>query len=432
MKIMTAALAVALVATSAMTLVPATPADAQALESLRNRQRQRQAQQEQAQPQQPQVGELSREENPAIQPLHAAVTASDWTAAAAALPAAQAGARTPYGRYVVGQLQLALARGTNNVEMQHQAVDAMVASGGAPADLMPQLLGIQADRAIGARNYAAAEPIINRLIELAPNDPAQVERLAQVKSQLNKHDEALALYRRAATMRTQAGQQVPEDSYRRMLATAYQLRQAQPSMELARDLLTHYPGTASNWRDSLTIYRELSNLDAPAQLDVYRLIRVAGALNGEADYINYAEAAERGAMFGEVKAVLEAGLGRNQIQPGNTGYARQMLTSAEGRIAEDRASLANERSRALAGANGTAALRLGDAYYGYGQFAEAAELYRAALQKGGVDANLVNTRLGAALAQAGQRAEAEAAFNAVQGPRQPLAQFWLMWLARQG
>ena len=54
---------------------------------------------------------------------------------------------------------------------------------------------------------------------------------------------------------------------------------------------------------------------------------------------------------------------------------------------------------------------------------------RAALQKGGQDANMVNTRLGAALALAGQRAEAEAAFRAVTGQRAELAQLWLLWLS---
>ena len=61
------------------------------------------------------------------------------------------------------------------------------------------------------------------------------------------------------------------------------------------------------------------------------------------------------------------------------------------------------------------ARRTADAYYGYGQYAKAAALYRAALQKGGEDPNLVNLRLGIALAQAGNRAEAETAFRAVTG-----------------
>ena len=58
-------------------------------------------------------------------------------------------------------------------------------------------------------------------------------------------------------------------------------------------------------------------------------------------------------------------------------------------------------------------------------------LYRTALQKGSVDANLVNTRLGLSLALAGQKAEAEAAFKAVTGPRAELANFYLLWLSQR-
>ena len=80
---------------------------------------------------------------------------------------------------------------------------------------------------------------------------------------------------------------------------------------------------------------------------------------------------------------------------------------------------------------GELVLRLGDAFYGYGDYAQAAELYRAALQKSGVDASLVNMRLGEALARAGQRAEAEAAFQAVTGPRAELASLWRLWLSQR-
>jgi hypothetical protein len=96
----------------------------------------------------------------------------------------------------------------------------------------------------------------------------------------------------------------------------------------------------------------------------------------------------------------------------------------------DRASLGGEESRAMSGASGSLALKLADAYAGYRDYPKAITLYRAALQKGGVDANLVNTRLGIALASSGDRAGAEAAFKAVTGPRAELANLWLAWLSR--
>jgi len=100
------------------------------------------------------------------------------------------------------------------------------------------------------------------------------------------------------------------------------------------------------------------------------------------------------------------------------------------RATADRAALAGLRTRAAAG-TGADARAAGDAFYAFGQYAEAAALYQAALLKGGEDPNLLNSRLGAALALAGRRLEAETALRAVTGPRADLAGFWLVWLAHR-
>ena len=81
---------------------------------------------------------------------------------------------------------------------------------------------------------------------------------------------------------------------------------------------------------------------------------------------------------------------------------------------------------------GKVALGQGDAYFGYGDYAKSAEMYRLALTKGGVDTAIANLRLGAALARGGDKAGATAAFQAVSGnPRAALAQYWLVWLSQK-
>ena len=428
-----AVLAAILAVSGTAVMLPAPPAEAQVLDSLRNRQsgrRQQQQQEQQQQQGQAQIPALPAEENAAVMPLYTAVQAQDWATASAALPAAQAAVRSPQGRYLVGQLQLNIGRGTQNNAMQAQAVDAMIASGAAPAEAQGALYGAQAGFALEANNYAVAETALTRLVELSPNDAARVTQLAQVKVRLNKRQEALPLFQRALQLSQAAGQTPPEAIYRNMVAIAYEGRSLQPAMEAARTLVTNYP-TAENWRVALGVYRDLGASDEATKLDTYRLMRAAGALQSERDYVEYAEAANRGAIYGEVKAALDAGLGSNAITAANSAFAREMLATANQRSSEDRASLTRERSTAIAGSNGRTTLRIADAFYGYGQYAEAAELYRAALRQGGVDANVVNTRLGAALAQAGQRAEAEAALRAVTGARADLANLWLLWLARR-
>ncbi|HEV2816570.1 MAG TPA: hypothetical protein VGW40_05045 [Allosphingosinicella sp.] len=394
----------------------------------RGRRQQQEQQQQQPQPQPATVGQLSREETAAVRPLYDAVHAQDWAGANAALPAAQAGVQSPAGRYIVGQLILEIGRGTQNQQIQSQAVDAMLASGGAPAEVVPQLLAAQAGFFLQARNFAGAEAPLTRLVELNPNDVDRIGQLAAVKVQLNKRPEALTLYRRAIQLGEANGGHAPEALYRQSLAIAYEARTTAPALELARTLVTHYP-TPENWRAALGVYRDLAGESSGADLDIGRLMRAAGVLTSERDYYVYAEAANRAGLPGEVKAVLDEGFGRNIFQNASS-QARTLLTAATAQVGEDRASLARLRTQALAAAEGRVARRTGDAFYGYGQYAEAAELYRAALQKGGEDAGMVGVRLGGALAMAGRRAEAEAAFRAVTGgDRAELARFWLLWLS---
>ena len=91
--------------------------------------------------------------------------------------------------------------------------------------------------------------------------------------------------------------------------------------------------------------------------------------------------------------------------------------------------LAGEEKRAAGAAKGDVAMQTGDAYLGQRNYAKAVEMYRLALQKGSIDANVVNTRLGIALALSGQKAEAKTAFGAVAGsPRADIARFWSTWM----
>jgi tetratricopeptide (TPR) repeat protein len=85
----------------------------------------------------------------------------------------------------------------------------------------------------------------------------------------------------------------------------------------------------------------------------------------------------------------------------------------------------------MAAATGVPALSVADAFLAAGDHAKAIPLYRAALDKGGVDSSIANMRLGLALALAGNRPEAETAFRSVTGARAELAALWLAWLAQR-
>lgn len=373
---------------------------------------------------------FSKAERAALAPVQTAIEAKDFATAAAALPAAVAAAEGPDAKFIVGQFRLKIGLGLNDAAQQSAGIDAMIASGGAQPSDLAILYSNQASLAANAGDNKKAELALTRLVELEPKDIKGLAALAEVKIDLGKNAEALGLFDRAFAAMTAAGQTVPENWYKRALKTAYDGKIGAQTSQYSRALIGAYP-TPQNWRDALVIYRETSGLDEKANLDLLRLMRASKSLSGERDYYELAEALSTGGLPGETKAVLDEGIAARMID-GNKAAFKDLLRASSAQTSADKASLAGEESKAMAGANGTLALNVADAYLGYGNYAKAIPLYRAALTKGSVDANLVNTRLGMALAMAGQKAEAEAAFKAVTGSRAQLASYWMLWLSQRG
>ncbi|WP_114951276.1 hypothetical protein [Sphingosinicella terrae] len=392
---------------------------------------------------------LTRDERQALQALEAAARGTDRAAQDAALAAARAAAQSNDARHALAHYQLEIGRARQDAQMTGQAVDALVSSGLATREEMPSLLANQAARAFYAGQHNQAERLLARAVELDPQNAAVTAEYAQMKSQIGsalvrggrnaeaqaQFAESVTLLQRAIELQRAAGQPVPESWYKRAVALAFDHNLGPQGVALAREMVAAYPNPA-NWRDAMMVYQRAVQADPALDLDVRRLLRAVGALAGERDYLEFAEALGR-AMPGnattyadEVKAVLDEGVERGMLSS-TEPRVRQLNTSNNRKATTARSGLGRLRTQALAAATGTPAREAGDAHFGFGQYAEAAELYRAALQKGGEDPNLVNTRLGAALALAGQRAEAETALRAVTGPRADLAGFWLVWLARR-
>ncbi|HEV2746357.1 MAG TPA: hypothetical protein VGW34_03545 [Allosphingosinicella sp.] len=345
------------------------------------------------------------------------------------MPAAQAAAKGADARYFVGQFQLQIGRDTNNMQMQAQGIEAMVASGG----------GDPADRALLLRNHGAfaqkagdnakALRAFQEYLKLNPSDQEIATVVAAMQAQQNP-DQALATFEQQIAAAKAAGQKPPENTYGLALKLAVDRNMQAKAVQLSRELAAAYPSPA-NWRNALVLYRQNAQLDEASELDLLRLMRAAKALTSEADYYRLANTLNTRGLPGETKAVIDEGMAANAFKSNKATFTA-LAKVAGGRISEDRAALGGQERKAMAASDGKLALTTGDVYYGYGDYAKAAALYRAALQKGSVDSNVVNTRLGMALALAGQKAEAQAAFKAVTGVRAGLAGLWLLWLNQRG
>jgi tetratricopeptide (TPR) repeat protein len=378
----------------------------------------------------PAMPTLSKPEREALAAFQTALQQRNYPAAASAGETARSAARSGHARYLVAAMQLRLGLETSDSATQAAAIEAMIESGAAPPAALGELYKNQGILALGARRHDRAEVALTRWVEAQPNSPEALVALAEVKDDIKKVPEAVNLLDRAIKLRKAAGQPVPESWYKRGLKHAIDGQMAAPSIEFSRALVTDYP-SPENWRDALLTYRDFAQPDPAARLDLLRLMRSANALGGERDYLELAQSFDTGGVPGESKAVLDEGVKAKMVDPAKATY-KEMIAASGKRAAAERKTLASSRTKAMAAATGTLALSAGDMHFSYGEYAAAAELYRAALTKGSVDASVANTRLGMALALAGQRAEAEAALRAVTGPRTHLASYWLLWLAQRG
>lgn len=372
---------------------------------------------------------LSKEEVVALQPVEKAIQAKDWAAAKAALPAAEAAAKSADARFYVGQFQVNIAGGTNDAQLQARGVDAMVASGGGDPSKMASIYRAQAQIAIQAKDFAKADAALSRLSQLTPNDPEIATLTAETKFRQNRPAEALPLFQKAIAAQEAAGQPVPEALHLFALQSAVDAKMYPQALALSKTVVTKYPNQ-KNWRNAILLLRQNTSPQGPALLDMMRLMRAAKAMDTSDEYLLLGDLLARGRFYAEARSVLDEGFASGKLPRGNADAAA-ILKEVTPRIAGDRTALAGLEPRARTAANGEMALRLAEGYYGHADYAKAIELYRLALQKGGVDAALVNSRLGMALALAGQRPAAEEALKGVTGPRAALASYWLLWLSQR-
>jgi tetratricopeptide (TPR) repeat protein len=333
--------------------------------------------------------------------------------------------------FVINQFKLNAGLLLGDRQIQEQALEGMLASGRVPeADQVTFIRNIGA-LALQRNDNQKALAQFERLIQMTPDDAQLQVEVAELYRRNNQNQKAVDMLARAIAAAEKGGAKADESWYRRALAIAYDSKMGPQIVSASEALVRAYPNP-TNWRDVLVIMRETGTFDEQAELDVLRLMRTADALAGERDFAEFADTAARRGLPGEAKAVLDEGIAKqalNSSQP----FVRELNQSVAPRVAADRASLPGLEREAAAAKNGRVAQGTADAHFGYGNYQKSAELYRLALEKGGVDADLVNLRLGMALARAGDSAGARAALGKVgQGQRAQLARYWQIWLDQRG
>ncbi len=358
--------------------------------------------------------------------LSKALEANSAADVSAQIAAAHAAAKTPEEHYLAYQLQLKSGMGSKNEAEIAKAVEGMLSTGAAPQELQGPLHLAAGKVKYNAKQYAEAAAEFQKVLQIDPANAEAKSLLAQSQLTSASPTDQVTMLQKQIVEQSAGGQKAPEDLYKRALQVAYKA-QLPAAADISRQWVAAYP-TAGNWSDAIRIYRNMHQVDDATTLDLLRLARAAGALKGEADYDRYAYAALMKGYPGEALTVLNEGIKAGVVNASKSPF-KEEFEQAKQKSAGEEAGLDAAAKSALGGGTAKAATATGDLHYTYGQYAKAAEIYRAALKKPGADASLINLHLGMALARAGDKAGATSALNAVTGPRADVAKYWLAYVS---
>jgi len=387
-----------------------------------------------------QQGQAKIKLTPAVQnnlaAAQTALKANDFATAQVKVDAAKPAMATDQDRFYTGQVEYQIGKGKNDDALQNDGIDLMVQSGQAPATMQRQLLSVQGQNAYNAKNFPLAVQKLQAAQQAGADDPVLVPMIVQSMQNSGQTVQALQTLNAAIDSNAQAGKPVPSEWYQRGFSIGYQAsgkasaadapQIAELTSDITRKWVAAYP-TKSNWHDALVIYSTQYKAPTDVQVDVFRLMRAAGALTSDADYREYAEDVYL-RYPNEAKTVLEEGNSKGIVNLTGKNDATEVLGIVKGKVAADKASLPAAEKSARVAANGKSAQSTADAFAGYGEWAKAADLYKVAIDKGGVDVPTATLRMGWAQAMAGDTAAAKTSFGAVTGVRKPIAQFWMVHL----
>lgn len=203
-----------------------------------------------------------------------------------------------------------------------------------------------------------------------------------------------------------------DDALELQLRCAYDAGDDQAERQALEILIAH-TGKPEYWSDLLKMTERAQGLRDQDTLDIYRLKMLTGTLSGADEYTTLAQIAMQLGFPAEAQAVIEKGEAAHVLSGDRTN---RLLALAKTQAAADAAGQAKALAAANAAPKGDALIKIGEDQWGEGKAKDAVATIQAGMKKPLTDQNNAQLRLGMAYLGAGQKADAVKAFDAVKGP----------------
>lgn len=366
-----------------------------------------------------------------LQEADKALKANDVATALAKVQEAQAVAnRTPFDDFTINQFAGNVALKQNDLKTAEKY---FIAAAGYP-DMTPadkkNVYTVTVEVATNVQDWPTIVQYGGLLQAMGPIDPNIVEPLAVAYYNTGDHAKALQIAQAQIDADKAAGKQ-PSQALMQILVNGQAGAKDNAGATATLEGLVIDYGDPNDWSRLIdpAFGGGMSDLQA---LNLYRLRIATNATTSVEDYAIMANVTTKAAYPGETVSMLEHGLAKGEIKPGDKTAAP--LAQARAKVPGDKRDLAALVQAAKSHKTGDFDVKAAETYYGYGQYAEAEAAARQAISKGGVknpaEAPMV---LGMSLAMQGKNAEAVDALSKVGGNAndRKIAHLWTLYAQRK-
>jgi uncharacterized protein HemY len=384
--------------------------------------------------------DYSKEFRKLAAPVQTAVNEKKWADVLAALPQLEAiPTPTSDDLKAIATWRLQATQGVGDQDAFAAAIEDFLAKGYAEPENVGAMHRQLAAHYSAKKDNARTLEHFQKFVEATPDvEPDEYETLGRLYLQSNQFVDACQNLGKAIDLSRSKGAK-PKEMWFQLRDRCYiELKDDASRLANLESLVGEYPDKEYYGR-IVALYQAQTNDDRVVMLNAYRVAvsDPQGGLATVGAYLNYADTAMNAGSPGEAQRGLERGMKEGLVP--DAGTNQQLVTQAKAAVASDRKTLPAEAASAAKSPKGEVDVKVGLGFFSTGDFAQAVELIRRGIAKGGVarldDANLL---LGAALIEIGRQDEARAAFEAAKAAAPAgshlgrIADLWLARLARGG
>jgi outer membrane protein assembly factor BamD (BamD/ComL family) len=298
----------------------------------------------------------------------------------------------------------------NNLKAAQGEFEKALATGAASPEEVASMTRTLFGIAASTQQYQKTIDYGKQLVDAGTATPDNMTIIAQSYYLLKDCKDSIAWADKAIAATRKAGETPKENLFLFKLQCASDAGDT-PAMDAVLIDLIKLNNKTSYWNTLLRIERQ-DERDDHNTLMIYRVMYNTNSMNADTDYIEMAQLLGDAALPGEAAAVLDKAMSTGVIKDDHKERTTRLLNSLKTRADADKKGLAQEDAEATKSAAGELDVKLGEVYYGFGDYQKVVDAITRGLQKGQIKhMDEAYVYLGLAYVQLKNTAEAKKAFQ---------------------